>query len=149
MIIMCHFSEIGKGDDLDVSGTPVIHYHHAKDVLLSLGDGDRLAELIARPNEVGLHGGENCCLVYLTLYGCHGYHFQLEVQEFAWPKHRWLLRVRPCLSYRSVNGSTRYHHGGGPAVVANREVEPGGEQELRVRTHLEPGIVISRVTSLA
>ena len=44
-----------KGDNLDISGTPVVHHHHAKDVFLSLGYGNGLAKLIAWPNEVGLH----------------------------------------------------------------------------------------------
>ena len=40
---------------MDVSGTPVIHEHHAKDVLLGLRDWDRCTELVAWPNKVSLY----------------------------------------------------------------------------------------------
>ena len=40
---------------MDVSGTPVIHEHHAKDVVLSLRDWDRCTKLVAWPNKVGLY----------------------------------------------------------------------------------------------
>ena len=40
---------------MDVSGTPVIHEHHAKDVFLGLRDWDRCTELVAWPNKVSLY----------------------------------------------------------------------------------------------
>ena len=40
---------------MDISGTPVIHEHHAKNVLLSLSDWDRCTELVAWPNKVSLY----------------------------------------------------------------------------------------------
>ena len=88
----------GRRLHLNVSGTPVIHENHAKDVVLGPRDGNRLSQLVAGANKECLQtqmtsrvqsacDSEKCHLLVLKIT----HHFQFNVHQFARPKHRWFL----------------------------------------------------------
>lgn len=106
--------------------TPVIHNHHAKDVIM------------------GIFHTDGCSQCVTTTYKeCH---LQLKVHQATWSKHRWLIILRSCLTIWPVNRSARHHYTGGSAMVADWQVLP--EIFYRVPIIITASILSSRHLAL-
>lgn len=85
--------------------TPVIHDHHAKDVIVSLFHTDGLPQCISATHK-------EC-------------HLQLKVHQATGPKDRRLIILGSSLTVWPVNGSAGNHHAGGSTMVPDWQVLPG------------------------
>ena len=93
---------------LDIPRAPVVHQHHAENVLVGFFDRNGIAHLVPAPNEER--------------------HLEFEVKQLARAKD-WGVRLdRAGLAVGPANRLTADHHGAGSAVVAHREVLPVGHE---------------------
>mmetsp|Transcript_42561 Transcript_42561/g.107385 ORF Transcript_42561/g.107385 Transcript_42561/m.107385 type:complete len:285 (+) Transcript_42561:343-1197(+) len=95
---------------LDVTRTPVVHHHHAKDVVLRIFHGDRMSKLVTGTHEEG--------------------HLQLKVQQTTGTEHGRRVLVGTSLATGTMYINTGHDHRGGTSMVANRQMKPVGLQSV-------------------
>ena len=113
---------------LDVAGRPVVEQDQAKDVVISLGRRDALAERFA------VEGDES--------------HFELEVEEAGRAEDGGRFGVRAGLAHGAAQGRTADNDARSPAVVPHGHVLPIREQSVfRVTEHLThvSGVVLTGI----